>query len=139
MTRTALFILMTVAAQPVFGVQAALSSKHKIAIGLGVAACITAAIHLLLAKSDAQVCNNFIHEIGEKLDALQGPVDKKTVTNAYAYNMPPLFSRDCSLNNTTVGSQNGHYRARITHKIKKRGIYHDHTFSTSYETVTNAN
>lgn len=139
MQRTALFVLMTVAAQPVFGVQAALSSKHKIAIGLGVAACITAAIHLLFAKSDAQVCNNFIHEIGEKLDALQGPVDRKAVTNVYEYNMPPLFSRNCSLNNTTVGSRNGQYRARITHKMTKRGIYHDHKFSTTYETVTNAN
>ena len=129
--------LLSLASQPLLSMQAPQDKNNKtktIVAALGITALVGGTIaYMLLTKSDKQICDQFMNEVGQELDAIQcTQSDSFTVTNVYTSNIPPLFSSEKSLNNVIVHSRDGRYRAQIEHRTTKKCGRHFHELNARY-------
>lgn len=145
MTRTALFILMTVAAQPIMSVHATPTSRQKLgyaALTLGIAAVIGSTIaYVLFTKSDGKVCKDFTHGVQEQLNAAQHAQNHVGLDQFDISTIPPLFSRTPThpADHTTIlFSSRRTLKANVTHSITKRNGRHFHKLTAHYLPATDA-
>jgi hypothetical protein len=139
----ALCSLLSLATQPLFGMQATPAPQKKtglIALTVGVTALIgTTVSYLLLAKSDKQVRDDFKRETKRKLESrnlILGEFRETPTTVPPLSEMMPSARTHPSHHADTILSNDQDYKVTIQHHITKKYGLHFHELIADYQQAT---